>query len=349
MKPHIILTALLVHPLFCGCTTSPQAEQVSPVRITRPVPHDSDDPAIWLNRDNPAESLVLGTDKHKNGGIYVFNLDGNIIEEKTVRNIARPNNIDIAYGMKLGGEEVDIAVVTERLASRLRVFRLPEMTPVDNGGIAVFEGEALNAPMGIALYKRKSDHAVFAIVSRKQGPADGTYLWQYLLEDDGTGMVTARKVRAFGAWSGRKEIEAVAVDDEAGYIYYSDEGFGVRKYLADPDAEGANGELALFATNGVARDHEGIAVCRDSSCGGWIILSDQSAGELHLYPADGASSEEPHRHELARSVKTSAVETDGIEAEPHLVTPDFPQGLLVAMSDDRTFHFYRLDEITGKP
>ena len=31
------------------------------------------------------------------------------------------------------------------------------------------------------------------------------------------------------------EIEAVAVDDAPGYVYYADEGNGTHKYHADPD------------------------------------------------------------------------------------------------------------------
>jgi hypothetical protein len=78
-------------------------------------------------------------------------------------------------------------------------------------------------------------------------------LWQYRLEDDGQGRVRARKVRAFEAWSGGGEIEAIAVDDALGYVYYADEAVGIRKYRADPDAPGAEVELALFGGTGFAR------------------------------------------------------------------------------------------------
>ena len=68
------------------------------------------------------------------------------------------------------------------------------MAPIDNGGIEAFEGEQpeLRRPMGIALYKRPTDGAIFAIVSRKTGPS-GSYLWQYRLSDDGTGTVQANQ------------------------------------------------------------------------------------------------------------------------------------------------------------
>ncbi len=332
-----------------GCREQQNPRRVNPVVITEPVPHDSDDPAIWINRDDPSKSLVLGTDKNENGGIYVFDLEGRILNDKTVRGIARPNNIDVGYGLMLNGKPVDIAVVTERLTSKIRVFSLPDMTPIDGGGIPVFEGETLASPMGIAIYTRPSDKAMFVIVSRKQGPQDGSYLWQYRIGDDGSGKINATKVRAFGAWSGKKEIEAVAVDNPNGCVYYSDEGFGVRVYHADPEHPDANTERGIFATEGITRDHEGIAVVPESRDGGWIIVSDQGAGELHIYSRNGCNAGKQVRHKLAGIVKTGAMETDGIEASSELRLPRFPKGIFVAMSDDRTFQYYSLEDITGTP
>ena len=49
--------------------------------------HDSDDPAIWLYPTDPSKSLIIGTDKDEDGALYVFDLNGTIIEEKTVRNL----------------------------------------------------------------------------------------------------------------------------------------------------------------------------------------------------------------------------------------------------------------------
>src|SRR3546814_2063908 len=101
--------------------------------------------------------------------------------------------------------------------------------------------------MGIALYTNpKGD--IYAIVGRKTGPTDGTYLWQHLLSDDGMGKVKATLDRKFGEYSGKKEIESIAVDNELGYIYYSDEQFGVHKYYADTHK--GTEVLTLFVTEG---------------------------------------------------------------------------------------------------
>ena len=316
---------------------------LQPAVVTERVVHDTDDPAIWVDPRDPARSLVIGTDKNADGGLYAFDLDGRIVTK--VLGLERPNNVDVEYGLALGGTRVDVAVATERLAGAIRVFRLPDLEPVDGGGIAVFEGERERAPMGVALYKRPSDGAVFAIVGRKTGPTAG-YLWQHRLEDDGQGRVRATKVRAFGAWSGKEEIEAIAVDDALGYVYYADEAVGIRKYRADPDAPGAEVELALFGGTGFREDREGISIYAIEDGTGYILVSDQQANWFQVFPREGAGGD-PHAHPLLKSVRVAAQESDGSEVTSARLGPRFPEGLFVAMSEGGVFHYYAWPELAA--
>ncbi len=348
----LALAALMA--LSCAAKERPKEEParapteeavVAPVIVTEPVGGDSDDPAIWLHPEDPSRSLILGTDKA--GAIFVFDLAGRVIPEKTVSGLARMNNVDVGYGMILGGTEVDIAVATDRDVNLVRAYRLPEMTPVDNGGIPVFETEPpeRRRPMGIALYKRPSDGVLFAILSRKEGPS-GSYLWQYRLDDDGTGAIEMTKVREFGAFSGTGEIEAVAVDNELGYLYYSDEGAGIHKYHADPDAPAASEELALFGTAGFTQDREGISIYKIDDHSGYIIVSDQQANAFRIFKREGEPGD-PHDHRFIKSVRVAATDSDGSEVTNVALNADFPHGLFMAMSDDKTFHLYSWKDIAG--
>ena len=330
-------------------------EVIVPVVVTESVTKDSDDPAIWINPDDPSRSLILGTDKV--GAIFAFDLDGKIIPEKSISGMGRMNNIDVSYNVMLGGVSTDIAVATDRNANLIRAFRLPEMTPVDNGGIEAFEGEApdLRRPMGIALYTRPSDGAVFAIVSRKTGPS-GAYLWQYLLEDDGTGQIKGTKVREFGTFSNATttengvaeigEIESVAIDDALGYVYYSDELAGIRKYHANPDAADANVELAIFGTDGFTEQREGISIYTINDGTGYILVSDQQGNAFRIFRREG-EPDDPHDHRLLKVVNVSTNESDGSEVTSAALGEKFPSGLFVAMSDDKTFQLYSWDDIAG--
>jgi 3-phytase len=318
---------------------------IAPVLVTEPVTKDSDDPAIWLHPDDLSQSLILGTDKV--GSIFVFDLDGKIIPEKTVTGMGRINNIDVAYGVALGGDTIDIAVATDRNANLIRAFRLPDMTPIDKGGIEAFEGEPpeLRRPMGLALYTRPMDGALYAIVSRKAGP-DGGYLWQYRIEDDGTGNLRFTKVREFGSFAGTKEIEAIAIDQELGYVYYSEEDVGVHKYFADPDAPDANVELALFGTDGFTEDREGISIYKVNDGTGYILVSDQQANAFRIFRREGEPGD-PHDHRELKVVFVSTNESDGSEVTNASLDDRFRSGLFVAMSDNRTFHYYSWDDIAG--
>jgi 3-phytase len=315
---------------------------LKPQVVTEPTKWDTDDPALWIPADR-AKTLVVGTDKNSEGALYVYDLAGKIV--RRVEGLKRPNNVDIAYGLMLGGKPVDIAVTTEREMDRLRVFTLPDMACVDKGDLVVFKGDKERVPMGIALYKRSRDGAMFAIVGGKSGPAQG-YLGQYRLEDDGTGHVKMTLVREFGAYSGKKEIEAIAVDTELGYVYYSDETYGVHKYLADPEAPNANQELALFATTGFASDHEGISIYKFNDGTGYILVSDQQNNAFRIFPREGTPGH-PHDHPLLKAVTVSAIESDGSEVTSTTL-PGYPHGVLVAMSNGKVFHYYSWDDIAGK-
>lgn len=348
-----LLSGLLISVLFSSCqnrTTTDEAKNsavLKPVIVTDTVASDTDDPAIWINTAHPEQSIIIGTDKDENGGLYAFDLQGKILKERTVTGIKRPNNVDIAYKLTLGDTTVDIAVVTERMTHKLRVFSLPELKPIDNGGIEVFEGETQEGYrdlMGIALYTDSLTNKIYAIVGRKTGPTEGGYLWQYVLENN-NGVVKATLVRKFGKYSGKKEIESIAVDNELGYVYYSDEGVGVRKYYAQPGK--GDEELALFATTGFTQDHEGISIYKVNDGTGYILVSDQQANRFHVFPREGAKGN-PHEHPLIKSILFSTMESDGSDVTNVALNEQFKSGLFVAMSTDKTFQFYRWEDIAGK-
>ena len=158
----IFLSIVIAASLF-GCSQTQKQETTLveldtvkriPVLATEKVAHDSDDPAIWINPTDSAQSLIIGTDKGGDtgeGGLYAFNLQGKTV--KSVRPLKRPNNVDVAYGLIVNGKPVDIAVCTERYTNSIRVFSLPDLEPLDNGGIPVFgiRGRFTSRPNGYSI------------------------------------------------------------------------------------------------------------------------------------------------------------------------------------------------------
>lgn len=346
MKKIFIILILSSFVLSCKdelATVFPDA--ITPDVITEKTPHDTDDPAIWIHPEDPSKSLIIGTDKEVGGGLYVYNLDGKIVNK--FPDMARPNNVDVAYGLILNGKKTDIAVTTERKTHKIRIFSLPDLKPIDNGGIDIFvgeKGEDERDGMGIALYTKTIDSLnteIHAIVGRKSGPS-GTYLWQYKLSDDGTGNVKGEVLRKFGSYSGKKEIEAIAVDNELGFVYYSDETVGVKKYYADP--EKGDEELALFAQKDAKRDHEGIAIYKKDAQTGYILVSNQQRNTFLVYEREGHNGN-PNEHKLIAEIPVSTVECDGADVSSINFGTKFPNGIFVAMSNGMVFHIYDWNKI----
>lgn len=329
---HLILSFVAsIFAIQCSPQKAQLGSKLKPIIITEKVNFDTDDPAIWINPKDASKSLVVGTDKETEGALFVFDLKGKIVHK--VEGLKRPNNVDIQYGFLLNGKKIDIAVTTERENNKVKIYQLPEMKEV--GEFSVFEGEAQRDPMGISLYKKPSTNEIFAIVSRKTGPSDN-YLWQYQLEEE-NGKIRAKVVRKFGKYSGKKEIESIVVDQELGYVYYSDETFGIRKYYAD--YKKGNEELAVFGKNDFKEESEGISIYPTSATQGYILISNQKANTFNVY-----LRENPEAGRIAE-IPVSTLESDGSESSAVNFGSQFPKGIFVAMSNGKVFHIYDYRDI----
>lgn len=326
--------------LVIGCISACKRGKLPPIApdvITEFTLNDTDDPAIWVHPADASKSIVFGTDKESNGAIYAFDLDGKIIDSKTIRNIQRPNNVDVEYGFRLNDSTfTDVLVFTEREKQQIRMFSVPDMKPLDNGGFKVFTDETLvenKLPMGVSLYKSPKDAKIYAIVGRKTGPRE-KYLYQYELKSDSTG-IQADLVRKFGSFSGQKEIEAIAIDDEKGFVYYSDEGVCIKKYHAEPSM--GDDEISCFGGAYFLEDIEGIAIATYPNGKGFLIVSNQQQGEFNIFSRTDNS--------FIKAVNLSTLETDGCEVVTLPLNNTFLNGLFVAMNDEKNFYFYDLGKL----
>jgi len=335
-----LISLLAATAALLGSGLSEEPRAVRHVIETATVGTDPDDPAIWVNAANPEKSLILGTDKIElpGGALYVFDLAGKVVQK--IENLDRPNNVDVEYGFNLGGKSVDIAVLTERKKHRLRIFTIDRLTGrlTDvTGKTQILKGETGEAsePMGIGLYRRP-DGRVSAFVSPKTGPKHG-YLAEVELIPNGD-RVDAKQVRRLGQFSGEGEIESILVDDEMGFLYYSDEGAGVRKMTVDP----ANSkELAMLGRTGYNGDREGLAIYATGKGTGYLLSTDQIEGGsiTKVYRREGSN-------QFVTELAGGADDTDGIDVTSLPLGPSFPHGLWVAMnSGPKTFLIYDGREI----
>jgi len=156
--------------------------------------------------------------------------------------------------------------------------------------------------------------------------------YEFVLDSLG---VTTNLVRKFGKFSGQKEIEAIAVDDELGFVYYSDEGVGIRKYYANP--EKGNQEVSIFGGEYFKDDIEGIAVARYQGEEGYLIVSNQQDNTFNLFKRSDNT--------FIKKLNLGTLETDGCDITTGYLSSKFPNGIFVSMNDEQNFFYYSLDVI----
>jgi 3-phytase len=279
----------------------------------------ADDPAIWVHPEDPAKSLVIGTDKQL--GLYVFDLEGRTLFTAPD---GRMNNVDLRDGFPLGGEEVTLVAASNRSHDTIAVYRLdagaPRLVDVAAGPLATGFAD----PYGLCLYRSAESGDLFVFVNEGD---EGTFR-QWRLHDDGNGRVAAELVREFEVGS---QAEGCVADDETGALFVTEEGVGLWKYSAEPD--GGDERRAIDDVDGgrLEADVEGVALWLAPDGGGYIVVSSQGADNYLLYERGGEHAYVGSFHVVANAAAgvDGASETDGLDVTSAPLGDRFPQGLLV--------------------
>lgn len=311
------------------------------IQRTERIGSDADDPAMWIPNAAGGRFYILGTNKASaadGGSIVVLDDAGSL--RLTIDKIDRPNNIHVLHGMRTNRGRIDIAISTERLSSRLRIWELTtngstpsakELIPSDNG--ILFRGESGDAaaPMGVTgIVTRDGQADIY--VSRKSGPRQG-YV-HHLRLNLMTTRPTLTFVRAIVEFSGTKEMEALAISGDQKLLYAADERFGIHRIrLSDGIPAG------IISGKPFQGDQEGIV---SVTIGGKrvVICTDQIPSASRYFVYDERNPAAPLGVFTGQSD-----ETDGIDASDRVRTAQYPNGILVAMhSAGACFDYYALPE-----
>ncbi|MGL4465752.1 MAG: phytase [Planctomycetia bacterium] len=280
----------------------------------------ADDPAVWVDRNNPAESRVLGTDKKR--GIAVFDLEGKVVQFLAD---GQMNNIDVKYDFPLAGKNVDIAMAAERKKNVLALYKYD--------AAAKKWVEAAARPIkidfdvyGTCLYKSRTDQKYYAFVNSKKGQIEQ---WELF---DAEGKIDARKVRSLKVDT---QTEGCVADDELGVLYIGEEARGVWKFSAEANGS-ATGTLVDSTKEFGGRltpDVEGLTIVVEPNGTGLLVVSSQGSDEYFVYQrqAPNAYLGQFKVVDFAGIDGTSG--TDGVDAESTPLGPKFPNGVLVIQDD----------------
>jgi 3-phytase len=300
-----------------AASTAAGLETVTATVETDPVPNGgdaADDPAIWVNPSDPAQSAIIGTDKR--GGLAVYDLSGKQIQY--LRD-GQMDNVDLRDGFKLGDQTVPIVTASNRSDNSIAIYKLnPKTRTLEN--VAARNIKHGLTVYGMCMYRSAKTGKIYYFGTSKSGDVEQ---WELF---DSSGKVDAKKVRNFKLGS---TVEGCVADDELGHLYVAEEAAGIWKFGAEPEAGSNHSQIAKVGDGHLFADVEGLAIAYGKDGAGYLIASSQGNHSYVVYRREG-------NNEFVKKFRVGAgdgidgcEETDGIDVTTANLGPAFPQGVFV--------------------
>lgn len=283
----------------------------------------ADDPAIWINKQNPSASRVLGTNKQQ--GLFVYDLQG---KETQHFDSGKLNNVDVRQGVSIAGQIMDVVVATNRDTNSLEIFTVNSQTGdlTPSGNVPT----GLQEIYGFCLYHspataQQPQGALYAIPNAKSGEfqqlkltakksSKGELQWQ------------SKKMRSFFVTS---QPEGCVADEQQKRLFIGEEDVGVWTIGAEPNTGTALTSLAKISET-LVDDVEGMGIYYGKT-NNYLVVSSQGNNTYVVY-----DSLPPFTYRGAISVGLDAEknidgtsETDGLEVTSVNLGGVFGEGMLV--------------------
>jgi 3-phytase len=314
-----------------GGSTGTTSVKVVPVPAdgeTQPMPESgdsADDPAIWVNSQDPAKSLIIGNDKQ--GALETYDVDGSLVQRITTSSKFW-GNVDVRQGVELGAGTADIVAAANdgvRLYAVDPTTRQLSSVTVGGAGLETGGGE------GLCLYNRPGGGLSVFMVNISGDTR------QFELEDDGTGHLSAKQVRHFKVGS---EAEGCVVDDENRALYLDEENVGTWKYGADPVSGDKRTMVDPVRPKGhQINDIEGITMVDDGAGNGLLIASSQGDQEHDSYFSifDRRTGAYRSAFRIVDGADADGCShTDGVAATSRSLGPAYPNGVFICQDNVNT-------------
>lgn len=259
--------------------TAPESNVVvvHPTMETVPVETDgdaADDPAIWVDRNDPSRSLIIGTQKQS--GLYVYDLNGRVVQFLPD---GRMNNVDLRDGFRLGNQTVSLVAASNRTNDGISLYRVDAATRRLVNVADGIQPTGMVDPYGLCMYRSQSGRT-YVFVTDSEGPVR-----QWELVDAGNGRVRANRVRDIPFAT---QTEGCVADDVTGVLYVAEEDVGLWRVGAEPDAPATPVSIATVETNSALHDDlEGIGLYDLGGGRGYLVLSSQGDNSYAVFRREG--------------------------------------------------------------
>ncbi len=324
----------------------PQDLKIEGIRIvkasaeTQPVNKSgdaADDPAFWLNENNPEQSLIIATNKKK--GLMAYRLNG---EEVQFLKAGKPNNIDIRQNLTdSNGNKVDLAAASNRELNTIALYAISEsdkpinVLPAKGNNVHEEEPELISKVdevYGLCM-GQSAEGTPYVYVNGKNGTIEQ---WKITLND---GSATGEVVRTMSVAT---QPEGCVVDDKTQTLYVGEEDHAIWQFDAK---ENGSTQAKLFAKvdgKQITDDVEGLSLYQNGS-DNLLIASSQGN---HSYAVFDLNQNGKFAYSFAvigddNIGVDGASETDGIHAVATPLGSQYPKGIFIAQDGfnvDKKYH-----------
>jgi len=289
-------------------------DETEPVNAEKGV-DAADDPAIWINENNPEKSLILGT--NKKSGLHVYDLQGN---ELQFLNVGCLNNVDLRDGFLVNNKEVALVAASNCTLNTISLFFIDKNTHTVSDQVLNIKS-SVNDVYGLCMYKNPQHNKYYVFVNGKGAEVEQ---WEIFNDSDS---LKAKLVREFSVNS---KPEGMVADDKNGILYIGIEEEGIIKLNAEPDREYEPEWLTDSSPNEnkyISSDIEGLALYKTHEKT-YLLASSQGNFSFALFEVSKNA-----RYLFSFTINDGMIdgveETDGIEVINFPVNENYPEGLLV--------------------
>ena len=310
-------------PQDARAVAAPRFPAVVAVAETAPVgsPGDAaDDPAIWADPTNPANSLIIGTDKK--AGLNLYDMQGRVVQHLPD---GKMNNVDLREGFMLGGQPIVLVTASDRTNKAVAIYRLNtearRLVNIADGVQPTGQGD----PYGQCMYRSARSGKTYVFINDSNGEKR-----QWELIDAGNGKVRAVRVRDFAFAS---QVEGCVADDATGQLYVAEEDVGLWRLSAEPDGGSAMTMVARFSENPALKDDmEGVGLYDLGGGRGYLVASSQGNDSYAVFRREGDQAYLGSFIVVADGQRgiDGVSETDGLDVTSRNLGPGFEHGAMVA-------------------
>jgi 3-phytase len=284
---------------------------------TQPTAQGGANRAVVLRSTDDGLTSVVGTAEL--GGLELYDLSGHRTGSVPAGEAV---GLDLRYlSLTLGGSAATILAVADATNNSLRFY-----TP-QAGSIA--EVTAREIPLGFAVENLCLYHSAQDGMLYTYAVGDGGEVDQYMIFGTPEGRVDARQVRRLHVPS---TTEHCVADDANGQLYVSEQAVGIWRFDAEPESDVTPTLIDAVRLGHITEEVGGVALYDGGDGARWLVASDASAGQLHVY--DRAKDDAFIGSFKVAGAQGAAVEEPGGLYATSLSLPGHPSGALLLADED---------------